>query len=273
MARPGYRGASYSTYWLPQGHDREERVVSFRAHSVGKARIDENQRVVLDHEDLCGVDYSRRKLAQFSASGSRLEACRFDKTKMQDASLGAGRETSEYVDCSFDGARIRFGPGGYARFVRCSFRDVDLRDWFCFTVELIDCTFTGRLRKAFFNGTVPEDKRTSAGRERNEFRGNDFSAMTLIDVGFRTGIDLTQQKLPSGPDHIYVAEAAEAVQRARASVIGWDELDLRKPAMTLINLLEEDVAAGQRQLFLRPADYTKLGKDAVDAVMALLRGQ
>lgn len=248
-------------------------MVSFQANSVGKARIDETKRVVLDHEEVHGVDFSGLKLVQFSAAGSRLEACRFDKTKIEDASFGAGRETSEYVDCSFDGARIRFGPGGYARFVRCSFRDVDLRDWFCFAVELVDCTFTGRLRKAFFNGIVPEDKRSSAGRERNEFRGNDLSAMTLIDVAFRTGIDLTQQKLPSGPDYIYVLDAAEAVQRARASVIGWDDLGLRKPAMTLINLLEEDVAAGQRQLFLRPADYTKLGKDAVDAVMALLRGQ
>lgn len=247
--------------------------MSFQAHSVGKARIDRTQRVVLDHEELHGVDFSGCKLVQFSAAGSRLEACRFDKTKIEDASFGAGRETSEYVECSFDGARIRFGPGGYARFVRCSFRDVDLRDWFCFTVELVDCTFSGRLRKAFFNGTVPEDKRSSAGRERNEFFGNDFSAMTLIDVGFRTGIDLTRQKLPSGPDYIYIPEAAEAVQRARASVIGWDDLGLRQPAMTFINLLEEDVAAGQLQLFLRPADYAKLGKDAVDAVMALLRDQ
>lgn len=245
--------------------------MSFESHSVGKARIGENQRLVLDHERLHGADFSGRKLVQFSAAGSRLDACRFDKAKIEDASFGAGQETSEYVECSFDGVRIRFGPGGYSRFVRCSFRDVDLRDWFCFTVELIDCTFSGRLRKGFFNGTVPEDKRAVAGRERNEILGNDLSAMTLIDVGFRTGIDLTEQKLPSGPDYVYVPEAAEAVQRARASVIGWDDLSLRQPAMTLINVLEEDVAAGQRQLFLRPADYGKLGKDAVDAVMALLR--
>jgi hypothetical protein len=245
--------------------------VSFQAHSVGKAGIDDSQRVVLDQEDLHGVDFSGRKLVQFSASGSRLEACRFDNAKIEDASFGSGSETSEYVECSFDGARIRFGPGGYARFVRCSFRDVDLREWFCFAVELIDCTFSGRLRKAFFNGTVPEDKRASAGRERNEFRGNDLSAMALIDVAFRSGIDLTQQKLPSGPDYIYVPDANEAVQRARASVVGWEDLGVRQPAMTLINLLEQDVAAGQRQLFLRPADYTKLGQDEVDAVMALLR--
>jgi hypothetical protein len=200
-----------------------------------------------------------------------LRAWIHDNAKIDGASFGEGRETSEYVECSFDGARIRFGPDGYARFVRCSFREVDLRDWFCFTVELVDCTFSGRLRKAFFNGTVPEDDRATVGRERNEFHGNDFSAMTLIDVDFRSGIDLTQQRLPSGPDYLYVADAAEAVQRARASVIGWDNLDLRQSAMTPVKILEEDVAAGQRQLFLRPADFSKLGKDPVDAVMGLLR--
>jgi uncharacterized protein YjbI with pentapeptide repeats len=246
--------------------------VDFQARSVGKARINETQTVVIDHQQLAGADFSGRKLVQFSAVGSRLHACRFDKSKIEGASFGAGRDTSEYVECSFDGVRIRFGPAGYARFVRCSFRDVDLRDWFCFTVELVDCTFSGRLRKAFFNGTVPEDDRVTVGRERNEFHGNDFSAMTLIDVGFRSGIDLTQQRLPSGPDYLYAADAAEAVQRARASVIGWDDLDLRQRAMKLVKILEENVAVGQRQLFLRPANYSKLGKDAVYAVMALLRG-
>jgi hypothetical protein len=249
----------------------EERIVSFRADSVGKANINKSQCVVLDHEQLRDVDFSGRKLVQFSSVGSRLEACRFDKTKIEDASFGGGREMSEYVDCSFNGGRIRFGPGGYARFLRCSFRDVDLRDWFCFTVELINCTFSGRMRKAFFNGTVPEEKRANAGRERNEFRGNDFSEMILIDVAFRSGIDLTQQKLPFGPDYIYVPEAVEAVQQARTRVISWDDVGLRQPAMTLIKLLEEELEAGQRQLFLRHSDYATLGREAVDAVMVLLR--
>lgn len=246
--------------------------MDYQVKVVGKLRIDEKQRVVLDHHQLQGADFSGRKLMQFSSVGSRLEACRFVKTKIEDAAFGAGRETSEYIECVFDGARMCFGPGGYARFVRCSFCDVDLRDWFCFTVELIDCTFSGRLRRSFFNGTVPEEKRRVVGRERNEFRGNDFSATTFIDVGFRSGIDLTQQQLPSGPDYLYLADAAVALQRARADVIGWDDLDLRRRAMSLINTLEERVAAGQKQLFLRPADYTTPPRKAVDSVMTLLRG-
>lgn len=245
--------------------------MTFRARSVGKTRIRPDQQILLDHEDLHGADFSGRRLVQFAAAGSRLEACRFDGIRIEDASFGGGRETSEYVECTFDGARMRLNSGGHARFVRCSFRDVDLRDWFCFTVELIECTFGGRLRKAFFNGTVPEEKVASAGRERNEFFGNDFSEMALIEVGFRTGIDLTRQKLPPGPDYVYVPEAAEAVQRARASVIRWEDIDRRRAAMALITVLERTVAAGQHQLLLRPADFAMLDQDAVAAVMALLR--
>src|SRR2546430_10168634 len=103
--------------------------------------MDQSARLVLDHSQLVGADFSNRELAQLSAVGCVLKDCRFEGTTIESASFGAGRETSEYVGCSFDGARIRFGPGGYARFVRCSFMDADLRDWFCFAVELVECTF------------------------------------------------------------------------------------------------------------------------------------
>jgi hypothetical protein len=247
--------------------------MEIRARVVGWAKIDPEKRVVLSREKLRGADFSGRGLEQFSSEGSRLEACQFDKMRIQSASFGAGRAPSEYVECRFDGARIRFGPGGSARFVGCSFRDVDLRDWFCFRVELVDCVFTGRMRHSFFNGTVPEHERAFVGRERNEFRGNDFSGMKLEDVGFRTGIDLTQQRLPSGPEYLYLPDAAAAVQRARAEVVQWDDLDRRREAMVFNNGLEEDVAKGQRQLLLRPDDYSvpKDVKDALESVFTLLR--
>jgi hypothetical protein len=244
------------------------------ARVVGRMKIDQSRDLVLDHQQLRGADFSGRKVMGFTSIGSRFEGCRFDKLKIEPfrVTFGAGREMSEYIDCSFDGARFYFTPGGYYRFVRCSFRDVDLRDWFCFAVEVIDCVFSGRLRGGIFNGTLREDERAIIGRERNEFHGNDFSAMKLIDVAFRTGIDLTQQKLPTGLDYVYIEDAAEAVQRARASVIHWDELGRRRLALVEVKILEEQVAAGQQQLFLRPADsYSALGKDVVDAVVALLR--
>jgi hypothetical protein len=42
----------------------------------------------------------------------------------------------------------------------------------------------------------------------------------LIDVSFRTGIDLSQQRLPSGPDYLYLPNAAETMRRgARGSYL------------------------------------------------------
>ncbi|MFH1329824.1 MAG: hypothetical protein ABIJ48_04105 [Actinomycetota bacterium] len=235
-------------------------------------KIDERKLVDLDHAHLQGADFSGQKLLKFSAVGCRLQACRFDKSTIEDASFGAGHETSEYVECSFEGARIRHIGSKRARFVRCSFRDVEIHEWFCLTGELVDCVFSGRLHKAVFHGKVPDHERAQIGRETNEFHGNNFSAMKLIDVDFRGGIDLTQQRLPSGPEYLYVADAAQAVERARAQVIVWADLELRRSALVLIGILEKDVAGGQRQLFLRPAGlHSALGRDAVDAVAALLQ--
>jgi hypothetical protein len=109
--------------------------MEIRARVVARAKIDSEKSVVLSREKLHGADFSGRRLEHFSSEASRLEACRFDKVRIESASFGAGRAPSEYLECSFDGARIRFGPGGFARFVRCSFRDVDLRDWFCFALS------------------------------------------------------------------------------------------------------------------------------------------
>jgi hypothetical protein len=149
---------------------------------------------------------------------------------------------------------------------------VDLSDWFCFAVELVNCTFSGRLRHSWFNGAVPDEKQKDIQRARNEIVGNDFSAMTLEDVGFRTGVDLTAQKLPTDPDYVFIPNASDALERAYSAVAVWTDLSLRRLAMVWINLLRADVAGGQQQLFLRPADFYKpLGKGPVDAVVALLR--
>jgi hypothetical protein len=232
--------------------------------------IPEDQWVVLDEAELVGEDFSRRRFFQFSAVGSRFESCRFERVRIESASFGAGRATSEYLDCTFDGARLRMGPGGFARFVRCSFREVQIRDWFGFAVELVDCTFSGRLRKAFFNGTVPTDQVLAAGRSINEFKGNDFSEMDLVDVSFRTGIDLTQQRLPTGPQYLFVADAMRAVAHARAQVIAWEDLELRQQAMPVLRVLEAEVERGQRQLLLRVDDFPPRKRPAAAAVFALM---
>jgi hypothetical protein len=120
-----------------------------------------------------------------------------------------------------------------------------VRKWTCFEAEFIDCTFTGRLQTCIFNGTVSEEDRPWVGRERNEFRGNDFSGAELVDVAFRTGIDLDQQRLPTGPDYLYVPDAAAAIERAQRGLADWmPDTEFQRLAQVIVTVQASAVADG-----------------------------
>lgn len=241
------------------------------ARVVGHGKLDPSQHVSLDHVTLHGADFSGRKLKHFGAVGCRFERCSFSKMRIDDFSFGAGRESTEYLECSFDGIRVHHMGSGFARFVRCSFKDVDIRDWRCYQSEFIDCEFTGRLEECIFYGTVPEKDRPWVGREKNEFRGNDFSGCDLVDVAFRTGIDLSQQKLPTGPEYLYLADAAAAIERAGVVVGGWYDSQLREQGLSLLKSVEYEVLGNQVQILLRADDYHTRPREVVDGVFAALR--
>jgi len=244
------------------------------ARVVGYKKVDPNQFMTLDHEQVRNVNYSGRKLEMFTAIGSRFEGCRFDKVRFGNFVFGGGMELSEYIECSFDSANFDDYLGGFARFVRCSFRDIDLRRWRCYETELIDSVFTGRLEECIFYGTVPEKDRPWVGREKNEFRGNDFSGCDLVDVAFRSGIDLSQQRLPTGPEYLYLPDAAVAIERARTAVHEWYDVGLREVGLTFLASIEFELEGGQRQLLLRADDYygfEALPQEMIDGVFAALR--
>lgn len=251
----------------------EEYPLKIEARVVGYGTIEPNQLLTLDHVQLKDRDYSGRKLRKFTSIASRFERCRFDAARFDNFAFGSGHELSEYIDCSFDGARFDDYLGGFARFVRCSFKDVDIRDWQCHNTELIDCVFTGRLTECIFYGTVPEQKRPWVGREKNEFRGNDFSGCDLVDVAFRTGIDLSLQRLPTGPEYLYLPDAAAAIERARTAVNEWHDAGLREEGLSLLIGLGFDIERGQHQDLLRAEDcYTVYPREVVDGVFSALRG-
>jgi hypothetical protein len=237
--------------------------MDFEAREVGRIRVRQEDYLRIADQHVVDYDFAGRRLLQFAATGSRFERCRFDDAVIDGATFGSGRTPSEYVNCSFDGARLRMGPGGYARFVDCSFEKTFIENWFCFAVELVGCTFSGKLKKVFFNGTVPTDKRDDVGRMTNQFEENDFSGAKFYDVGFRTGIDLRLQRLPSSPDYTYLEDAASALGRARAALDTWEDLEAKKHAQSVLTVLEEDVAAGQHQLLIRVDDYPLASRPAI----------
>jgi hypothetical protein len=238
----------------------------------GTSTFDGPRRVVLDSVKEENADFSGRRLESFTAIACRFVGCRFERMHIEDASFGAGRTDSEYYDCSFDGSKIRADVPGNARFVRCSFRDVVFRYLLCERVEFVECVFSGKLQSGYFNGTVPIDKQLSLGRSLNEFRDNDFSQMEFLDVGFRTGIDLSKQKLPKGPMYLYVPDAVTAVTNIRKQVVEWKDLKRRQEAMKVIQFLELGLEGGQQQLFLRPKGLMpRQLREVSEEIFSLLR--
>ncbi|MDQ1739495.1 MAG: hypothetical protein QOE53_1147 [Pseudonocardiales bacterium] len=238
-------------------------------------------RLDFDHVSQVGADYSGRRLAALSVRGSRFERCRFDRVRAKGVAFSAGYDLSEYVDCSFDGVRFPSVIAGFSRFVRCSFRDADIKGFGDDYLELVDCVFTGKLRASVFWGAAPQPEaekryqsdlaffaregrpepagyRELARRPANEFHGNDFSGVELIDVSFR-GIDLSRQRLPAD-GYLYLPEAATTVNRALGMTSD------PKIEGFLRGTLGRALSFGQHQLLLREADY-----QGDEAAFALLR--
>jgi hypothetical protein len=133
------------------------------------------------------------------------------------------------------------------------------------------------MERCIFNGKVPPEKRSFLGRDRNEFHGNDFSAANLIDVAFRTGIDLAQQRLPSNPEYLYLPDASRAVERIRAGLRDLEQnSELHRVVRVMLDGLEKNITNGQQQMLLRADNYyshSALSREAVDKVFELLGGK
>lgn len=174
------------------------------------------QRIVMTGVDLARNDFSGRRAKYFTAVSCRFAECDFSGVQItHGGSFGGGDGYTEYVDCLFDGAKFAGISAGRATFVRCSFRDVWIRKMFSHDAEFIDCVFSGRIQSAVFNGrTAQYEGMVPNPKEGLEFKDNDFSAATLEDVGFRSGVDLSRQSMPSGPDYILLLKAGPTLRRA-----------------------------------------------------------
>jgi len=201
--------------------------------------------MLVERQSMANESFNGMSLRQFTAVESIFRDCDFSNICMEQACFGGGRHQSLYVNCNFDGAKFDSIVPGDARFEACSFRNVKIKAFNCISVELINCIFSGVIKKGFFNGTPFGAHPPS--RKSNEFRGNDFSGASLLDVDFRTGIDLRLQRLPVGEDYIYVEGGAQFVRSLPSK-------DLIAKYGSHFNAIEriltEAVATGQQQIFL-----------------------
>ena len=281
-----------------RGPDRYE--VEIEGETVGLpmpgsvADVAESEKLVLNSESLEDEDFSGSTLVVLSIEGCRFRRCRFERMVVEDARFGSGLIVSEYEDCAFDGSRFSGTGFGRARFVRCSFRDVKLTGLFGHDAEFIDCVFTGRAEGLVFFGRphkglaaikeeaeliaphLPADERAalraridlaarqkgqdSPDRRVNQFSGNDFAGMEMIDCGFRAGVNLTRQILPVDRDYVLIRDASAAVQSARRDVGSWPHGEDREFALRLLSHLMDEVDDGQTQFLLRASEWRARGR-------------
>jgi hypothetical protein len=83
----------------------------------------------------------------------------------------------------------------------------------------------------------------------NQFRGNDFSAADLEDVGFVGGIDLDQQRLPTGPQYVRLDRPLARIAKARPMVERWEPGEAREEALILLEVYSGGGVEEQGELF------------------------
>jgi hypothetical protein len=206
------------------------------------------ERKVVDRQSVSDKSFRGERWPDFIAIGSTFNRCDFSNTRFEQVCFGAGLNQSRYVECCFDGTEIDASNPGNARFERCTFRDAKIQVFRGLDVEFIDCLFSGVIKKGFFNGTPHRDTvAPPLSRTQNEFHGNDFSNAKLIDIGFRSGIDLSLQRLPKGDDYIYVEDGRGFVQNLPSTGLAEKHGD---PFSVIEHILQMELAGGQRQIFL-----------------------
>ena len=102
----------------------------------------------------------------------------------------------------------------------------------------------------------------------------DLFVASMFDVAFRTGIDLSLQRLPTGTEYLYLPNAHESLQHVMDRLLFLEDNGVRAAAISFTQSLERELSGGQRQLLLRPEDFTKqraLNNNAVQEVVNLLR--
>lgn len=222
------------------------------------------------------ADFSKLDIGHFCPVKCRFLSCSFAKSHIRNACFGGGPHATLYQDCDFTGLRFRSMACGRARFERCRFEDVRVGIWICMNAEFVDCTFSGHLKTTIFSALDPNvlilPKEERLKHRPNEFRGNDFTRCTYLDVTFRGGIDLSLQRLPDDAKHGVIQDAALAIPRLRSAIASWKDPELRGNAHRILGGLLEEVRDGQEAVFVSTTGFAKSNEPAIRAMLALYRG-
>ena len=212
-------------------------------------------------------EFSNCKLSTICVINSKFTHCHFENLKVDcNATLGGGKIASTYIDCSFDNSN--FGRiGGVVTFIRCTFRNVVIKEMFATMMEFIDCTFSGKLNKVVFFGAPPQEKlRQLINRNVNRFEGNDLSQLNLSeDIGFRRGIDFLKQKMPTNDNFLYLYDPM-LVERTKDKLKLLPHKGYQGDLLFTIEGFELDMKNGQKHFILNLNQYAKTEEEKKEII-------
>lgn len=219
------------------------------------------------------VDFRGTSWDDFSATSSLFVECDFRGAEFAHAVLGSRKGQTRYVRCVFDESDLRVADPGAARFDACQFEGARIEGWLAFLAEFVDCRFAGRMVGVTFSGRPwgPGAERLSPKRSMNEFRGNDFRRVDLIDCSFVRGIDLGVQLLPSGSEYIFFDQAPQRIANAKQAVSAWPDLNARTAALTLLEVYSTGGYEQQGEIFTHRWDLVPtVDREVTDRVWRLI---
>lgn len=223
------------------------------------------------------VDYRGTSWGLFWASESSFVDCDFRDAHLSAlglrSTMGAYEGRTLFTGCRFDGADLGDIDLGAARFERCRFDGARIDHWFAFTAEFVDCHFAGRIMGSTFSGRPwgPGAEALRPRRSRNEFSGNDFREVDLIDCSFVRNVDLRLQFWPTGNDYVRFDRARDRIARARIDVGEWTSKPDREAGRVMLDVYSTAGYEDQEEIITRRYDLVPtISRAVTDRVWALI---
>ncbi|QKE85246.1 hypothetical protein [Arthrobacter sp. NEB 688] len=183
-----------------------------------------------------------------------------------EAKFGSGVQQTVFRGCLFADSDIRSVTPGNVLFEDCRFDAVRISRFISGAAEFVRCSFSGTIEEAVLSAQPSAWEAQAFGRSRNRVTGNDLRECRLSGVGFRRGVDLSDQRFPP-PSHCFVLEVAQDLPRLRTELPRLLDASQRREAEIRVEMWEEDAASGQSQVLVQARDWTERGMPEVYALL------
>ncbi|MGH2498555.1 MAG: pentapeptide repeat-containing protein [Candidatus Limnocylindria bacterium] len=213
--------------------------------------------VLLERATIEGVDFHKASFDRFAPIGCTFVRCDFRGLEFDRRLLPlfASPRQTVFRECRFDECDLRRTDPGQSRFEGCTFDGARIERWVAACAEFVGCHFAGPIVASKFYGRPygPLAARLDPGRDVNEFRGNDFSRTDLVDTLFSRGISFAAQRWPEGEQFIRLDRIHQRMQRGRAEIMRWKDLEARQDALAMLLALSR-LYGEQNELIRRRED-------------------